>query len=259
MTFRTAILIAALLTSAGAARAEPGTLFRDCPDCPEMVVLPDGNATGTTLVTLGEWRPFAEETGIEPVLGCYVRTATDWTRDAERGWASPGFAQTDDHPAVCMNWLEATAFTEWLSAKTGQSYRLPTFEESAAAAGAGATTKFWWGDDWAEVCTRSNAADAQFRAAYPQDPRKILECDDGFAFTSPVRAFPANPWGLHDAVGNAWVWTNSCLKGDCSTAIFRGAGWLVPNPDFFDRNGQWADRIILRNQAIGFRLYRDAE
>lgn len=233
--------------------------FRDCPDCPEMTLLPDGTAMSTTLITRGEFSAFAKETGVAPDEGCVIRSDTDWKTDDKAGWGNPGFEQADDHPVVCVSWVEATAYADWISDKAGKPYRLPTWEESSAAAAAGATTTFWWGDDFGEVCARANSADAAFRKAFPKDPRKILSCNDGFTWTAPVRAFPPNPWGLYDPVGNAWQWTNSCLKGDCSNAIFRGGAWTVPNPDHFKLKGQWSDRIILRNSAIGFRLIRDAQ
>ena len=243
--------------AAGQGQIAPAS-FQDCETCPAMTVLPDGSAMGTTLVTRAEFAVFATETGVAPDAGCVLRSATDWKPDPKAGWGNPGFEQADDHPAVCVSWLEATAYADWLAAKTGKAYRLPTWEESVAAAAAGATGTYWWGEDFQEVCARANSADAAFRAKYPKDPRKTLQCDDGFAYTSPVKAFPPNPWGLYDAVGNAWQWTNSCLKGDCSNAIFRGAAWTVPNPDHFKISGQWADRIILRNSAVGFRVMLDA-
>lgn len=248
---------ATLWPVAGQTQTPPAT-YQDCESCPQMTVLPDGSAMSTTLVTRGEFALFASETSVAPDAGCVLRSAKDWKNEPTAGWGNPGFEQADDHPVVCVSWIEATAYADWLSEKTGKAYRLPTWEESAAAAAAGATGTFWWGDDFQEVCTRANSADAAFRAKYPEDPRKTLQCDDGFAHTSPVRAFPPNRWGLYDPVGNAWQWTNSCLKGDCSNAIFRGAAWTVPNPDHFKITGQWADRVILRNSAVGLRMMLDA-
>ena len=42
------------------------------------------------------------------------------------GWSNPGFSQDEDHPVVCVSWLEAVAYADWLSETTGNSYRLPT-------------------------------------------------------------------------------------------------------------------------------------
>ncbi len=236
-----------------------GNVFRDCDSCPEMILLENGSAIAATLVTRAQFAEFAAETELPGDESCFIRIAKRWKNTPGKGWSDPGFEQGPDHPAVCMNWLEATAYTDWLSEKTGQYYRLPTYEESVAATAAGAETAFWWGDDFAEICDRANAADANFKAAFPEDGRKILTCDDGYTYTSPVRAFPPNQLGLHDAVGNVWQWTNTCFKGDCSNAVFRGASWVVPAKNHFRNDGQWADRIILRNSAVGFRVLRDAQ
>jgi formylglycine-generating enzyme required for sulfatase activity len=244
---------------APAVMAQEGAVFRDCPDCPEMTTLPDGSAMGTTLVTVADYRVFATETAVEETPGCYTRGPNDWRLVEGIGWSSPGFEQGDDHPAVCVSWVEATAYADWLSERTGKPYRLPTVEESAAATAAGSTTLYWWGDDLGDICARANLADARYRASYPEDERKMFDCDDGFTYTAPVRSFPPNPWGIYDAVGNAWVWTNSCHKGDCAVGIFRGAAWTVPNPKFLETAGSFQDRIILRNASVGFRVMRDPE
>ncbi len=248
------ILTLMLLSCPALAHAE-----QDCPECPEMVELPTGAAMSKTLITLGMFRSFAEETGFPEQEHCVLRFKNRFKKTEGASWENPGFEQPEDHPVVCVTWLDATAYADWLSDKTGRPYRLPTFEESAEAAAAGAETTFWWGDDFSQVCDHANAADASFKTVYVEDTRKILECDDGYVHTSPVTAFPENPWGLYDAVGNVWQWTNSCVAGDCSNAVFRGAGWTVPNPNHFKKDGQWADRVRLRNNTIGFRVLRDAE
>lgn len=236
-----------------------GDVLRDCDSCPEMIVLENGSAIAATLVTRAQFAEFAAETGLPGDESCFIRIAKRWKNTPGKGWSDPGFEQGADHPAVCMNWLEATAYADWLSEKTGQFYRLPTYEESVAATAAGVETAFWWGDDFTEICDRANAADARFKSAFPEDGRKILTCDDGYSYTSPVKAFPPNQLGLYDAVGNVWQWTNTCFKGDCSNAIFRGASWVVPAKNHFRNDGQWADRIVLRNSAVGFRVLRDAQ
>ncbi|MBM7067246.1 SUMF1/EgtB/PvdO family nonheme iron enzyme [Actibacterium sp. 188UL27-1] len=253
----TAICIAT--TRPALAQEGTGDEVSDCQTCPTLTVMADGSAMGTYPVTVAEFTAFAEATDVSGTENCYIRVAKRFRNEAGFGWANPGFEQGPNHPVVCINWMEAVAYADWLSAQTGKPYRLPTYEESVATTAAGAETAFWWGDDFTEVCERTNAADAQYRAAYPEDPRKMVTCDDGYEYTSPVDAFPPNPLGLHDVAGNVWQWTNSCLKGDCSNAIFRGAAWTVPNPKHFRNDGQWADRIVLRNSAVGFRVMRDAE
>jgi formylglycine-generating enzyme required for sulfatase activity len=43
-----------------------------------------------------------------------------------RSWRDPGYSQTGSHPVACINFGDAEAYIEWLSAKTGKTYRLLT-------------------------------------------------------------------------------------------------------------------------------------
>ena len=231
--------------------------FRDCETCPVMVEMPTGVAIGKFPVTRGEYRVFAEATKLE-AEGCILRIGKDRAEVAEANWLRPGYEQTDDHPVVCVSWLDATAYAEWLSETTGKTYRLPTFEESAEAAAGGAKTEYWWGASFENACEFANVADAKYKAAFPADDQSaIAACDDGYTYTSPVGAFPANGWGLYDMAGNVWNWTNSCLKGDCANAIFRGSGWDVGWPPLYVISSSFGDRIVLRNDVIGFRVLRE--
>ncbi|MEM9344743.1 MAG: SUMF1/EgtB/PvdO family nonheme iron enzyme [Pseudomonadota bacterium] len=249
------------LALAGSAEAQvAGETFRDCETCPEMTQLIDGTAIGTYLVTRDEFAEYAADWDVPETSNCFIWIGKRASDSKEHGWADPGFEQAGDHPVVCVNWLEATGYADWLSEKTGQLYRLPTIEESRAAAFAGTQTRFWWGDSFDEVCQWANVGDEVYRAAHPDDQRDVrIPCEDGFPFTSPVGAFPPNGLGLHDVVGNVYQWTNSCNKGDCSNAIFRGGAWNVPRPFHLSNEGEWADRIVLRGAAVGFRVMRDAE
>lgn len=256
------IMLVALAAYLGAAGArgeilvDPSATIQDCEGCPELVTLPSGLIIGATLVTVDQFARFADDTGFEG-KGCTLFDAGKPSLDPDADWRNPGFEQTGDHPVVCVNWLEATAYADWLSEKTGQSYRLPTLEESQEAAAGGTSSTFFWGEDPNEACAHASVAEANYKAQYPTDPRNILTCDDGYTYTSPVKAFPPNAYGVYDAVGNAWQWTNSCLNGDCANAVMRGGGWNVPNPKYFKISESFGDRILLRNHILGFRVMRD--
>ena len=106
----------------------PREVFRDCAECPEMVVLPGGRlALGRYEVTVEEYRAFASATGSRA-----PRCAAVGDGDS---WRNPGFPQTDRHPVTCVSWYDARAYVSWLSRTAGTTYRLPTeaeWEQGAA-------------------------------------------------------------------------------------------------------------------------------
>ena len=96
----------------------PGEVFRDCDECPEMVVMPGGRlALGRYEVTVGEYRAFASATG-----------------GGGDAWREPSFPQTDRHPVTWVSWDDAQEYVSWLSRTTGATYRLPTESEWGSAA-----------------------------------------------------------------------------------------------------------------------------
>ena len=98
----------------------PGDVFRDCAECPEMVVLAGGGlAMGRYEVTVGEYRAFVSATG---------GTGDDRWRDHDN------FPQTDRHPVTLVSWNDAQEYVSWLSRRTGATYRLPAEAEWARAA-----------------------------------------------------------------------------------------------------------------------------
>lgn len=234
-----------------------GKTLQECRDCPVMVTLPDGAALGKYPVTRGQFAVFAKDTGLR-TKGCYQsqRNGTDWTKGETADWRAPGFPQTDGHPVVCVSWTEATAYADWLTKKTGHLYRLPTLEESVAAAQAGGSDEFWWGKAAADICQYANVADDSYAKTYPDDKRTRPACKDGFAYTAPVGSFKPNAYGLYDMSGNVWQWTNSCFKGDCSNGTFRGGAWNDADIENFRMKHSWGDRAAVRSFALGFRVLR---
>lgn len=176
-------------------------------------------------VTVGQFRQFVAETGYQtdaesPSGGAVESNRRDgseggwgysrwsWSKlkkRARHNWADWGFAQADDHPVVNLSWNDAAAFCRWLSEKEGLSYRLPTEAEWEYACRAGTTTRFYCGDEVANLPLVANVRDAAAKATFPWW-KHALPSNDGHAFTAPVGSYTPNAFGLFDMHGNAWEW-----------------------------------------------------
>jgi len=110
----------------------------------------------------------------------------------------------DAQPAVNLNWDDAQAFVEWLNWETGSGkrFRLPTEAEWEYAARAGATTRYYWGN---EIDLRY----ANFSDRNDPTGASVSNLDDGQSVTAPVGTYLPNALGLHDMAGNVWEWTCS--------------------------------------------------
>jgi formylglycine-generating enzyme required for sulfatase activity len=249
----------------------PKDTFRDCADCPEMVVVPAGSftmgslanekdrrsdegpqhtvtigrpfAVGKLHVTVDQYKVFVRETRYEKSRSC------DWRR--------PGFAQEGSHPVVCVSWDDAMAYATWLARKTGKPYRLLTEAEFEYAA-RGQTSpdtypRFWFGNDQQDRCRYANGTGS---------------CD-GYEYTSPAGHYPPNAFGLYDMAGNAWQWTADCYHDSYNGAPADGSMWTSGscNRGRVARGGSWnltpLDlRAAIRNMytaegySFGFRLAR---
>jgi formylglycine-generating enzyme required for sulfatase activity/uncharacterized caspase-like protein len=153
-----------------------GTVFHDCADCPEMVVIPPGDflmgspgnekghsdsetpqhevhleafAASRYSITVGQWRQYLKAAGGSGSSNCYGLNQSMWgvwTPQQKPGfsWSNPGFHQDDDHPVVCVTRQEAQAYAKWLTQKTGYPYRLLTEAEFEYVIRARTTTAHWW-------------------------------------------------------------------------------------------------------------------
>ena len=259
------------------ARAEPerlvrkwpeGKKFRDCDECPEMVVVPAGTyrmgspaseegrgdhegpvhrvtferpfAVGVYEVTRGEFGRFVEETGHLTGKTCITYETGffggGWEERSERGWKNPGFEQEKNEPVACVNWDDAQAYVRWLSGKTGKSYRLLSEAEWEYVARGGTTTARYWGESKAEQCRYANGADASMDFSWG------VSCEDGHARTAPVGSFAANGFGLHDVLGNVWEWTADCWNAaGYGGAPVDGRAWESGECGFrVLRGGSWS-------------------
>lgn len=103
--------------------------------------------------------------------------------------------ELDDHPVVHIAYRDAEAYAHWAGKE------LPTEAEWEFAARGGLDgAEFAWGE---ELRPGGKHMANTWQGEFPRENR----CEDGFARTSPVTAFPPNGYGLHDMIGNVWEWT----------------------------------------------------
>ena len=234
------------------AAAAAGEMFRDCPECPEMVVVPAGSfdmgspdheldrfdnegpvrrvgvkdfALAKTHVTRGQFDAFVKATGHEADDKCWTFEDGKYQNRRGRDWRYPGFSQKDNHPVVCLNWEDAKAYVEWLSRKTGKPYRLPTEAELEYATRAGTTTARWWGESSNEACRHANLLDQTGRAQLSGANAEPHNCWDNNANTAAAGVFKPNAFGLHDMLGNAWQWAEDCWHDNYNGAPTDGSAW----------------------------------
>jgi formylglycine-generating enzyme required for sulfatase activity len=177
-----------------------GESFKDCENCPEMVIAPSGsfimgspkNEPGHGFirevpqhrVTIP--RPFA--------VGRFAVTFAEWgacvlaggcDEKGDEGWGQ------GDRPIINLSWEDAKAYTAWLSQKTGANYRLLSEAEREYVARAGTATPFWWGSSITTELANYNGNFDFYGGGKGEYREKTL----------PVKSFKPNPWGLYRSTG----------------------------------------------------------
>ena len=100
-----------------------------------------------------------------------------------------------------VSWRDADAYATWLSRRTGYTYRLPTDEEWAYAAGSR------YQDDGLPV----DDSDPSKRWIARYEREADLKKSEIDGAVRPIGAFGTNENGLLDVAGNVWEWTNTCF------------------------------------------------
>lgn len=165
-----------------------------------------------------------------------------------------------DVPVVNVSWEDATAYAQWLSAKTGETWRLPTDQEWAFAAGSRVK------DDVIE--TTSTDFGERWIAKYEKESARARVSD---AIPRRVGTFGANENGVIDVGGNVWEWTDTCFIRQTLDGANKAVGDATVNCGV--RTVQGAHRAYVSNfirdargggcssgtppDNLGFRLVRD--
>ena len=283
--------------ASGAVRVpKAGKIIRECPDCPEMVVIPAGSfemgspgsedgrgnnegpvrrvnvaafALGKTEITRGQFAAFAKETNYSAVDKCWTLERGKF-EERSGNWREPGYTQDDKQPVACINWNDAKAYAEWVSRKTGKQYRLPSEAEWEYSARGNTSTARFWGDNPDDACQYANGADKTAQAQiHGATSWSVHKCTDGFAYTAPVGRFKANAFGLYDMLGNLWEWTEDSYHDSYNGAPTDGSVWQGDGAKHALRGGSWNsspqdvraairdnNRPALRFSIFGFRIAR---
>ena len=238
------------------ATGKAGETFKDCSDCPEMVLVPKGefmmgspqgeaerydNESPQHKVTIS--KPFA--------VGKYDVTFDEWEACVSGGGCTSNRNPSDQgwgkgkRPVINVTWAAAREYVQWLSRKTGKDYRLLTEAEWEYAARARTQTRYYWGNDVGRGKANCNGCGSQW------DGKQTAE----------VGQFQPNDFGLYDMAGNVWQWTEDCWNenynnahgdgsalttGDCSRRVIRGGSW---------NDSPWFLRAAARNRRSGWYFY----
>lgn len=233
--------------------------FKDCAQCPDMVVIPDGSFLMGSNAGDSDEKPVHQVTVGRFAMGKYEVTFAQWDacvaaggcshRPGDEGWGR------GRRPVINVSWRHARQYVAWLSRETGKRYRLPSEAEWEYAARAGTQTAYWWGD--AIGSGNANCSDCDSR----WDNRR----------TAPVGSFRPNRFGLYDVSGNVDEWVEDCWHktyagaptngrpwttgGNCRFRVLRGGSWLY-NPKGLLSASRVGVGSGFRVNGLGFRVAR---
>jgi formylglycine-generating enzyme required for sulfatase activity/uncharacterized caspase-like protein len=260
-----------------AANDPGGEVFKECDECPEMVVAPAGKAMlgsppGESGRQTFEAAPHMVEIAKPFAVGRYAVTFAQWDACyAEGGCGHRRLGDLDfgrgKRPAIFVTWSEAQLYVQWLKRKTGQAYRLLSEAEWEYAARGCKSLKcanapFWFGAIKPEVAVYDS------RRSYDGSPKANPRLR-----TEPADSGPPNPFGLYNMLGNVRQWTQDCwnpapaalasngapvLSGDCSARATRGGSW-ADDPAKLRAAARDYESIDEGSERIGFRIARDLE
>jgi formylglycine-generating enzyme required for sulfatase activity len=243
---------------------KPKDAFKECANCPEMVVVPAGRfMMGSPVSEPGrsddESPQHTVTFGYRFAVGRFAVTFDEWDtcvaaggcnnyRPSDQGWGR------GRRPVINVTGDDGKAYAAWLSRKTGKPYRLLSESEHEYAVRAGTTTPYPWGQEIGKGNANCSTCGSQW------DNKQ----------TAPVGSFAPNAFGLYDMVGNVWQWLEDCWSngyngapadgsawtaGDCSRRVARGTSWLGDPEALRSAYRSWGP-ADLRDDIFGFRVGR---
>ena len=230
-------------------------------------------------ITVSQFMQFINETGYQTDAdkdgGGYIWSGSEWKKSSGVNWKCDAEgnirSQSEyNHPVIQISWNDATEYCNWLSRKTGKSYRLPTEAEWEFAAGNGSKhTKYSWGNGEPFGKNGGNVADETAKRKFGLS-NIWSGYDDGFASTSPVGSFNPNELGLYDMTGNVYEWCSDWYGSDYyKSSISSNPKGPMAGSNRVKRGGSWSylpafQRVASRDYSSqsnnlymhGFRIAR---
>lgn len=254
------VLLSALQSTQNRPGLSPGDSIQDCDECPQLVVIPEGSFDMGSNSEGESERPLTSVSIRQPIaIGVYEVTFDEWgtcileggcsTRPYSEGWGR------GTRPVMNVSWEDTQQYLDWLSNKTGESYRLPSEAEWEYAARAGTSTDYFWGTDVGSYRANCDGCGSEW------DNEQ----------TAPAGSFSPNNFGLYDVHGNVNEWVQDCWYDNhagapgneaareysgCTDRVYKGGSWYS-YAEFLrvsNRTPQAASEI---RSWTGFRVVRD--
>ena len=233
-----------------------------------MLLVSDAYYIGKYEVTNGQWRKFRDDAGYDdPKLWPGGRVVPKdqvpyWTQAKDHGGGTP---DSDPYPVIGVNWDSATAYCNWLSAKTGKTYRLPTEAEWEKAARGTDQRRYPWGNS-------IDRTYANYVGGQSYDTVREAGFYDGSQRGELKTHSNASPYGAFDMAGNLMEWCQDWYshdfysisprknpKGPASGGykVVRGGSFFVTAFDLrsYGRSAAWPS--MQSHRMIGFRVARE--
>jgi formylglycine-generating enzyme required for sulfatase activity len=250
---------AAAPPAAPAPAAPQQSAIRDCPQCPELVLIQAGSFEMGSSEMFDFEAPVHHVTIRKPFhIGRREVTFEEWDACLAEG----GCKQKPDdrglgrgrRPVTDLDWDDAKSYVAWLTQKTGKTYRLPSESEWEYVARAGSTTTYPWG------------------RAVDKDKANCLGCtSDPVKKAIDVGSFPPNSFGVYDMAGNAAEWVEDCWSDNYKGAPTDGSAWIKPvcrervlrggsfnnDPRYLRSAARFKYDQSVRFYTNGFRVVRD--
>ncbi len=243
------------------------------------VTIAKGFAMARSAVTVAQFREFVRASNYVPdsvKLGgasVYDERSGALRDDSAATWQDDyaGRKAADDLPVVNVSWNDAKAYADWLSQRTGRTYRLPSEAEFEYALRGGTSSRYWWGDDAPKHTVENLTGSGDRSRSGRRWSHAFRNYRDGYWGPAPVMSFAANPFGLYDINGNVSEWALDCWHDNYIRAPDDGSAWVNPgcrshvvrggswgsSPEQVDSSYRQGADVDLRSGRVGFRVVRE--